>query len=336
MASTHRMLIRIEASQASWFEQHHGRRFEPGSWVEVEDASRAERANARTFSSLLHATVAELELQSTVEQVWIHGYIDGELARELLSVDGAWQIVEGEPFDFEDGPAVRRWLARKRFSSEHGEALFEALLGKGSVVAGRVESRHLRADIPPEQVKADLAAAEALVRAHLETTNRAAAQVSAGCHALSKALKEQTFALFLLAEPRHRWASAEGFRPPVWIPSDAELPPDVVSITLGCLVVSCQAQKYTQHITISVLDGERHVRSVQWILGTWILEGEPQAFEAPAALARFTSSEAEPNVSALCRAFLGAAHPLSETSLPAEALQRLLDRKPGSRRRSRG
>ncbi len=95
MASTHRILIRIEQAQALWFEQHHGRRFEIGSWVEVEDAARTEHANARTCSSLLRATVAELELQSTVEQVWIHGYIDGGLARELLFDGGAWQIVEG-------------------------------------------------------------------------------------------------------------------------------------------------------------------------------------------------------------------------------------------------
>ncbi|MDP3233444.1 MAG: hypothetical protein Q8N26_11755, partial [Myxococcales bacterium] len=169
MGLTHRILVRVEAEQAAWFVEHHGRRFPPASWVEVQGSG-----NARELSKLLHATVAELELQTTVGQIWIHGYIDGGLARELLYTDGAWQIVEGEPFEFENHGAMSRWLSKKRiFPDDAGGPIFEALLGKGFTCSGVVSSSRLRTDITPRQFEAE----EAETQQHMTVAADRAAQL---------------------------------------------------------------------------------------------------------------------------------------------------------------
>jgi hypothetical protein len=132
MVITRRIVIRIEATQVAWFEQHHGRSFPLGSWVEVRDPEQ----DGRAYSKLLQASVAELEVQSTVDQVWIHAYSEGGLDRELLFSEGAWQIVHSNGWPYEDKPAMPRWLSKKRFYSDHGDSVFEALLGRDIVWAG--------------------------------------------------------------------------------------------------------------------------------------------------------------------------------------------------------
>lgn len=312
MATTHRILIRIEADQSAWFEEHHGRRFPMASWVEVEGAD-----DARAISKLLHATVAEFQLQTTAGLIWIHGYVDGAQTRELLYNDGRWQIVSGEAFAFENHSAMRRWLAKKRlFADDDGRALFEALLGDAFTDAGVVPSHQLRPDITPEQVEAE--EAEQQQRAKLATERVAQEQ------------QQNDWVMYLLAEAPHAWAKSlvpSTVALPAWVPCSVEQSPMAVSAAGGCVVVAVSYVKLTNSLTISVFERGDFLRLVSWENGTWVTDGPTCKFEDERGMARLMASSATPDVKSLSQAFLGTSRHLNAEPLSASALEALLKRK---------
>ena len=314
MGLTHRILIRIEADQAAWFEEHHDRRFPHASWVEVQGSG-----DARELSKLLHATVAEFELQTTVGQIWIHGYVDGGLTRELLFTEGAWQIVSGEAFEFENHSAMSRWLSKKRlFPDDAGESIFEALLGKGFKRSGVVSSSHLRADITPDQFEAEEA----------ETQKR----TTVAADRAAPAEPENEWVMYLLAEARHAWAKWLVTSPvelPAWVPCYVEQSPAAVSAAVGCIVVAVSHTKRTNSLSVSVFEGDSFVRMVSWENGTWFTDGSPCEFEDERATARLMASSATPDVKGLSLAFLGKSRHISTQPLSKLALEGLMKRPRG-------
>lgn len=303
--------LRIEDKQVAWFEGHHGLEYPLGSWVEV-----AGESDARHLSRLLHATVAELELQTTVGQVWIHGYVEGALVRELLYSDGAWQIVMGEAFEFEDHKALKRWLSRKRIlPDDAGERIFEALLGQGFVCSGVVESSRLRVDITPDEFRAE---EDAVQRASAEAAAR-----------FAEASRQNEWVMYLLAEARHRWAKPLLPAPveyPSWVPCTVDAGPSFVSMIADCTVVAVKSVKIANHFSASVFSGEHLLRLLSWQNGSWITDGEPCAFEDQSAVARSLSSPGAPELTSLTRAVLGTRHPIGPRFEPEQVLQVLTRR----------
>lgn len=103
--------------------------YREGGWIEVPaDGDVA----AEELSRRLQATVVSFDIQTTVDQIWIVCFEDGEKVRELHYVaEEGWSKESGPARPFEDGRQLKRWRSQRYLlASPDGYDVLEAFLGR--------------------------------------------------------------------------------------------------------------------------------------------------------------------------------------------------------------
>lgn len=124
MGSDFKRLIRVTPRGVDWCAKQ-GLDAPEGTWLQVNGVDDAE-ALARDWK----APLVDWDIQTAADVVVITAQQGTRVVRSLTyDPEGGWSV-SGKPLPFEDGPALRKWLKRKRLlASPDGYDVLAAFLG---------------------------------------------------------------------------------------------------------------------------------------------------------------------------------------------------------------